>query len=174
MAYGEGSLYPPDLHVNCTASVFNKANEFNNARLENNIIYRNMDELRNVKVVIIETNEDTTVPCILFSYARTMIKNGHCIFSTMNDIEYDKQIIRSKNTQWYLHVPICFENGNVIKTRVFADSGANTPCLDTDWAAQNFPSSILQVKAPKQVHVPVGFIKPKYCLWMSFPTKYGK
>ena len=64
--------------------------EINNVRLENNIIYRDDDTLRNAKVVIIETNEDPTVPCILFSYTKTFVKNGHCILSTINEIDYDE------------------------------------------------------------------------------------
>ena len=107
------------------------------------------------------------------------------MLSAISNIEYaedqvediyfgrDVEIVRSKNTQWYLHVPIAFESGKVSKSRVFADPGANTPCIDTDFAQQHFPNMISKIKTAKQVHVPGGWIKPKYCLWMSFPTKKG-
>ena len=183
---GQSTDLPPNLDPTATAGAYSQQHDtFTNARINNGNVSNDNSTFEAAKVVIIQTNHDPTIPTILFSHASHIVDNGNCIISTINNISYtddhvediyygnDVQIVRSKNIQWYLHVPIKYENGQVFKTRVFADPGANTPCLDTDWAVAHFPTMILRIKSSKQVFVPGGFIKPEYCLWMSFPTKNG-
>ena len=183
---GETAYYPPELDESITAGACNENdNKYTNVKCVNGIITEKNLKYNNDKIVIIQNSCDESDPCILFSYCQTLIRNGNCILTTINNIEYDNsqvediyfgrdvEVVRSKNTQWYLHVPIAFENGNVAKTRVFADPGANTPCIDTDYAQEHFPNMISKINAAKQIYVPGGWIKPKYCLWMSFPTKKG-
>ena len=184
---GHSDEYPPNLDPTITAGACanEQSNQFTNVTFSNGLINNRNLNYDNDHIVIIQNSCDDTDPCILFSHCETFIHNGQCVLSTINTVEYDEDIIediyygrkirivRSRNTQWYLHVPIAFENGKVAKTRVFADPGANTPCIDTDYAAKHFPNMISKIKAVKPVHVPGGWIKPKYCLWMSFPTKKG-
>ena len=184
---GHSDEYPPNLDPTITigATTTATSHQFTNVTIANDLIQNKNLKYTPNQIIIIQNSCDDEEPCILFSHCTTFINQGQCVLSTINTLEYDDDIIediyfgrkirivRSRNTQWYLHVPIAFENGNVCKTRVFADPGANTPCIDTDYAAEHFPNMISKIKGAKQVHVPGGWIKPKYCLWMTFPTTKG-
>ena len=180
------NICPPNLDTTVTAGAFCvQTNTCTNAHITNNTTNNNSIEYDSNKIVIINGYDDPTESCILFSNAYHGLQDGKCILSNVGNVEYDEdelediyygrdvQVIRSKNVQWYIHVPIKYENGKVIKTRVFADPGANTPCLNTRWAIETFPSMISKVNAAKEVFVPGGSIKPKYCLWLTFPTING-
>jgi len=184
--FGHSDVAPPQLDTSISAGVFcNQSSTYTNVRINNDIVTNEANLYDPQRIEIISGNEDPTVPTVLFSHAAHIVTNGKCIISTINNVDYkednvediyfknDVQVIRSKKQQWYLHVPIRYEDGKVIKTRVFADPGANKPCLDTDWAIKKFGSMIAKIQIANQVQVPGGYIKPKYCLWMTFPTKRG-
>ena len=144
-------------------------------------IYENEESKR--KIIIIQTGEDKDEPCILYSNAICQIEDGECILygytdrnsdnsEDLEDVYYSKtKVVKSKTDQWYIHVPIKQEDGRTVKTWIFADSGANTPCVKTKWALETFPNMISLNKVRKVMATPGGKIKPKYSLWMSFPAK---
>ena len=161
---GHSDEYPPNLDPTITAGATTTAesNQFTNVTISNGLIQDKNLNYNKDQIVIIQNSCDDDDPCILFSHCETFIHKGQCVLSTINTVEYDDDIIediyfgrkirivRSRNTQWYLHVPIAFEDGKVSKTRVFADPGANTPCIDTDYAAKHFPNMISKIKGAKQ------------------------
>ena len=86
---------------------------------------------------------------------------------------YGKAIIKDSNDQWIITVPIKDQNGNVKNTKICADPGANSACVDTDWAFERFGNMICRNKGNKRMDTPGGVIAPRYCLWMTFPTASG-
>ena len=86
---------------------------------------------------------------------------------------YGKAIIKDSDDQWIITVPIKDQNGNVENTKICADPGANSACVDTDWAFDNFGNMICRNKGSKRMDTPGGVIAPRYCLWMTFPTASG-
>ena len=82
--------------------------------------------------------------------------------------------IREDDDQWFINVPIRYEDGNVRKTRVFADPGANAACIDAKWAYENFGNSICENRTKIVIQTPGGNVYPKECIWMTFPTVNNK
>ena len=132
------------------------------------------------EIIIITGNDNPNSTSILFSNAIYAIENDNCVLYGQNEYQHDKlediyykdsKVIRSRNSQWYIHVPINQQDGSVEKTWIFADPGANTPCVKTEWALRTFPNMISINKILKVMLTPGGPIKPKYSLWMSFPAK---
>ena len=61
------------------------------------------------------------------------------------DIYYgNTKVIRSKDSNWYIHVPIRYENGKTEKTDI-AHLGKYFVYLNT-WAKENFPNMIAMNK----------------------------
>jgi len=174
---------PENLDPRYTAGAVNDRDKYyTNAEIENGRITANANIFDNeTNVIVIRGNEDPTIPCILWTNAIYSIENENCILLAQNeeydedeleDVYYNKsKIIKSRNTQWYVHVPIRHEDGKTIKTWIFADPGANTPCVKTSWAIENFPNMIARNKIVRMMLTPGGPIKPKYSLWMTFPAK---
>ena len=164
--------------------VCNNNQTYTNGRYENGKVH-NYDDLFNddTNVIVITGNNDPKIPCILFSNAIYSVENENLLLygqydrnnyqnDELEDIYYgNTKVIRSKDSNWYVHVPIRYQNGETEKTWIFADSGANTPCVKTKWAMDNFPDMIAMNKIPRVMLTPGGPIKPKYSLWMIFPAK---
>ena len=178
--------YPPNLDANYTITACKpESTTATNLLITSNIVNNPGNNVfQNYKEVIIPSNEDPTIPTVLFSHARYAIKDGNCIISTISNIladdEYIEDIyyknknvkyIKSKNIQWYIHVPIQFQDGTTRKMRIFADPGANSACVKSEWAIDHFPDMINRIKIRKVMDTPGGIIAPKYCMWMSFPAK---
>ena len=130
-------------------------------------------------IIIIRGNQNPNVPSILFSNAIYSVEDNNCILhgqinynrDELEDVYFsDAKIIKTRNSQWYVHVPIRFENGETVKTWIFADPGANTPCVKTEWALKHFPNMIAKNKILRVMLTPGGPIKPEYSLWMVFPA----
>ena len=174
---------PDNLDVRFTAgAISDREKYYTNAEIENNTINDGNGIFNDqTTVIIIQGNQDPTIPCILWTNAIYSIENDSCILlaqeenydeDEIEDVYFNKtRIIRSRNAQWYIHVPIRHENGETIKTWIFADPGANTPCVKTEWAIKNFPNMIARNKILRLMLTPGGPIKPKYSLWMTFPAK---
>ena len=155
-------------------------NQYTNVECSNGQLCNNLFK-PTTEIIIITGNDNPHVPCILFSNAIYSVENNECILygqlenyqqDDLEDVYYgNAKIIRSRNSQWYIHCPIRYENGEIIKTWIFADSGANTPCVNTKWALETFPNMIARNKIAKMMLTPGGPIKPEYSLWMTFPAK---
>ena len=89
-------------------------------------------------------------------------------------IKKDDIVIHNKTRQWYINVPITTEDGSVIKLQIFADPGACVGCVKTEWAIKHFYSFIRKNRRHQVLYTPSGSYRPKYVLWLSFPTKSGK
>ena len=142
---------PSNLDSRFTAgAVNNNENQYTNGAIQDgNVIQINNIFDKEVKIIIITGNQDETIPCILWSNAIYSVEKDRCILLSQNEREYDEdelediyfsktRIIRNKTSQWYIHVPIRHEDGTTVKTWIFADPGANTPCVKTEWAIKHF------------------------------------
>ena len=176
---------PFELNDEISAGAINRyGNVFTNRKVDpfSNAFGNVFDEHTNF--ITIEGNSDPKIPCILFSNAIYSIDNKECILYGQNENSYidhsdeiedvyfnNTKVIRSRNAQWYVHVPITHQDGTIEKTWIFADPGANTPCVKTQWAIDNFSNMIVRNKILRKMLTPGGPIKPKYSLWMAFPAK---
>ena len=132
-------------------------------------------------VIIIQSSEEDDGVVNLINNVTTTVKDGNVILNSKVKYEiednihnvYGKEIIKDTNDQWIITVPIQNENGTVTNTRICADPGANSACVDTQWAMDNFGNMICRNKGRKKMDTPGGIISPKYCLWMTFPTNSG-
>ena len=106
-----------------------------------------------------------------------VLLNGTSTYHRIDDIDdiYGKEfVIKDTTDQWIINVPICYENGEVVKTELCADPGANSACVNTKWAVEHFPNMIMKNRGKKRMKTPGGLITPKYCIWMVFPSYHGK
>ena len=179
---GYDTRLPPNLDEEYTIGAINDiSNDYTNGK------YNSSDdcnfELFNeeTNVIIIDNSDDEKRVNVLFSNAIYHVEDGKCILSIydgkhnreeLEDVYFSNtQVVRSRNTQWYIHVPIRQEDGTTVKTWIFADPGANSPCVKTSWAIKVFPNMIMKNRIPKVMLTPGGKIKPRYSLWMTFPAK---
>ena len=189
---GSSSRYPPYQDKNKTVGAVDPDNlhNYTNSHYEDNQVHPGLfnEELKQDKDVIFE---DVEVPdqyqAQFISNSITTVdeKTKVCIVSTINDIEFiendiddvygddDIIIVKNEPTQWWLYVPVTYQNGTTVKTKLFADSGANAGCVNTSWAFEHFRDYIKQNTRTNKVYTPSGWLVPKYVLWMSFPTKRG-
>ena len=89
---------------------------------------------------------------------------------------YDKNkdiIIESRLRKWHVTVPMAMEDGSIQQIRMFADPGANSACVRTEWAAKHFYSMIIRNSKYATLDTPGGKIHPKYQLQVAFPCKNG-
>ena len=178
--------YPPNLDESITAGVHDTEKKiFTNSRINNSITSNDeSNTICNMKEIIIDSNNDPTINSKFSSDSKYGIYNNICFISNnytiqtredeIEDIYFGSdRIIQSRNIQWFIRIPIKFENGEVVKVRAFADSGANETIINAKWALDHFPNTIRRDKSNQMMDTPGGLIKPKYCLWMSFPCKDG-
>ena len=82
-------------------------------------------------------------------------------------------IIPHDHEKWFINVPVANQNGDILKIKLFADTGADSGCCNTAWAWNNFPEYITLNNRTNIIRTGSGTIKPKYVLWMTFPAKSG-
>ena len=56
---------------------------------------------------------------------------------------------------------------------MLGDSAADKPCANYDWAIQHFRDEICMDKEPVVIYTGGGTVKPRYCIWLSFPAADG-
>ena len=83
------------------------------------------------------------------------------------------QMIPDSNDKWWIDVPICNSKSKIIWIQMLADPGANIGCVNTKFAMDNFPNSIVHNNKRGAIATPNGHVIPKYALWLKFPTKKG-
>ena len=95
-----------------------------------------------------------------------------------DEVEYigneNEIVITETNKQWYIEVPVSTEDGTVIHVKLFADTGANAACVNTKWALKHFRNFIRVNKRRSFIGTAAGEVRPKFVLWLAFPTKDGK
>ena len=182
---GRVEQYPPNLDEHITAGAFSEEkNNYTNGSLDGDQVSNVINIFQGYDEIIIPHDESAVT--ILFSNCKHIVSDNVCTISTISSINFiedhitdvyqgndNVKIIKSRNLQWYILVPIKYEDGTTVTTRVFADPGANSACVNTEWALNHFPNMIARNKIKKVMLTPGGPISPKYCLWMSFPTKTG-
>ena len=150
--------------------------------INGNVTSINETNIGESKVEIIESDseEDGIVTFINNTTIDNSNENNILITSNVKyEIEekiedtFDKQIIKDSMDQWVINVPVMNEKGVVVRTKICADPGANSACIDAEYAYNNFKSMICKNKGKKKMDTPGGIISPKYCLWMTFPTTNG-
>ena len=178
---------PANLNSNYSAGAF-KDNKFYVSKIIDNSA-SNDDSIYDYEIEEIKTIENDDYIKTVFSNKKCKVvnlgnKNVNRVTRNVNryyktdEVEeiYNEQVeyVHDSNDQWFINVPIQYGNGNVIKTAIFADSGANAACVNYQWAFDNFADFICENTSKTLLKTPGGLVKPKYCLWMSFPTKTGK
>ena len=83
------------------------------------------------------------------------------------------KIIHPTHKRWWLKVPVEIKKGKKSWIRMLGDSAADKPCANYDWAVQYFREQICLDKEPVIIHTGGGTVKPKYCIWLSFPAADG-
>ena len=177
--------YPPNLDPRFTAGAWNNTNEtFTSAYYDGKHAQARGNRLDDYEMELIPENDE--IGDIYFmGNSVTDVDNGICTISTLcnirlegeeeiDDVYYNAEgQIRQTHDQWHIHVPVCYEDGTTVKTRIFADPGANSACVDDEWAREHFPNMIAVNKDRKILATPGGKIKPKRYINMVFPTKTG-
>ena len=99
--------YPPNLDSNYTITACTEeSTTATNLLISSNIINNpGITRFQNYKEVIIPTNEDPTLPTILFSHARYTVNNGNCIISNISNIQANDDYIediyyKNKNVKY--------------------------------------------------------------------------
>ena len=95
------------------------------------------------------------------------------IFKEATD-EDPTEIIPTKNDKWFITVPVKMADGTIISMQMLADAGANIPCINTQYAMKIFRNFICHNNTqPRILTAGSNVLKPKYLLWMTFPTSKG-
>ena len=95
------------------------------------------------------------------------------IFKEATD-EDNTEIIPTKNDKWFITAPVKMDDGTVISMQMLADAGANIPCINTQYAMKIFRNYICHNNTqPRILTAGSNVLKPKYLLWMTFPTSKG-
>ena len=82
-------------------------------------------------------------------------------------------IIKSNRIKWWIDVPVKDGDGNIENVKMLADGGANHPCMNTEWAYKRFKDCIKRNKRNSLLMTANGLVKPKYVVWLTFPTRSG-
>ena len=185
---GGASRYPPRLNENSTLGAFHAdLGTCTNVSLENGIIGH---DLNHHEFVEIEEENQGPEGTIFMSDTNNEIisdgKNNSCIIHGINTIELvqdevehvlvgEEIIINNKVDKWHVHVPIRDGQGNVVWIYLFADPGANVGCVKSSWAWHHFRDYIRRnTRKSHGIKTPGGIVRPKYVLWMTFPSVTGK
>ena len=178
MGYGKefissGSGYPPYLNPNKSITVDLGPAQAPTTELGPKVEYINEDdEVMNFECLIGDTDtliDDTNEDII---YNITALSDY--VFLNDNIVaESDPALIENKRIKWWITVPITLGNGDEIKVRMMADTGANAGCVDTAWAWKHFKQYIRRNTRNNMLKVPGGRLHPKYVLYFSFPTNSG-
>ena len=83
------------------------------------------------------------------------------------------QTIPDSNDKWWIKVPIKNERNKIVWIQMLADPGANIGCVNTQFAIDNFQSSIVKNNKRGVIATPKGHILPRFALWLKFPIKKG-
>ena len=198
----EASAFPPELNKNITiGAIHPDSNEFTHALIqqfgESNVINSTdghaalLDATPNFKDIPEITNDHSIEYNFIGDsrtiYIRTEDDNEDlCLVSSKTDYEFlehkklpfetdsnGHHIIDNQHDKWFIRVPVRDTNGNIKKIRLFADSGADSGCVNTAWAIQNFSKFIVKNKRNSYIRTGSGREHPKYVLWMTFPAKSG-
>ena len=86
----------------------------------------------------------------------------------------DSYIIPAKTLRWIIKVPVLLDNNDKIWIEMLADSAANKPCANLNWANKYFKNYICIDNQPTTLTTPNGKVTPKYCIYFNFPTKSYK
>ena len=89
-----------------------------------------------------------------------------------NSINKSK-IIQPTHKRWWLKVPVELKKGKKLWIRMLGDSAADKPCANYNWAVKYFRDEICIDKEPVTIFTGGGVVKPKYCIWLSFPAADG-
>ena len=153
----DGTLLDPNITV---GAVSGDGKTYTNAKFDKE--HDCYQVLNNIQIQEIEDDLDDDDLLRLASgvtcdyYKSTVTLNGTVqlvLTDEIDDVYYgrlrDEVIIRDTNKQWYINVPIRYEDGTVVKTRICADPGANSACVKTKWAVDHFPNMIIKCKLRK-------------------------
>ena len=89
-----------------------------------------------------------------------------------NSINKSK-IIQPTHKRWWLKVPVEIKKGKKLWIRMLGDSAADKPYANYNWAVKYFRDEICIDKEPVTIFTGDGVVKPKYCIWLSFPAADG-
>ena len=99
--------------------------------------------------------------------------NEKIVFKEATD-EDPTEIIPTKNDKWFITVPVKMSEDKVLSMKMLADAGANIPCINTQYAMNNFKEFICHNNTqPRILTAGSNVLRPKYLLWMTFPTSKG-
>ena len=158
---------PPNFDSNYSAGTYNnKKKHYNNERLEGQVDF---DE---TKYEIEEIQHEKDINQIENVYTKNVYKIVRK--DEVEDVFHERvEFVRDTNDQWFVHVPIKYDNGKIGDEYLFADPGANAACINEDYAYKHFRDSICTSRTKIAMSTPGGPVKPNKCIWMSFPTKSG-
>ena len=174
--------YPTNLDKQATAGSYHPSNNtFTNACIQRSRVEQKDDYFENHIPLEIDSSQHGILRNIFSDSTAKVVNQGnvslHNKYFVDDEVEeiYDEEVvyIHSTNDQWYINVPIKFDNATIEETAIFADPGANAACIDYDYAFHYFYDSICNNNTNITMKTPGGIVKPKYCLWMSFPTTTG-
>ena len=129
---------PPNLSQDKSAGILNANTKlYTNCNIQQDRIANvNHDQvLQDVSTIRIYPNENEEYYYNSFSdtYYHVLALQNH----DLKDVWYGIKNIPTTNDQWYIHVPVTYEDGTTIKTPIFADPGANSACVSYDWAYEH-------------------------------------
>ena len=171
------SAYPPELKFNEPITAF-KSNEDANINIITDILSQVTIESELIGDTESCFNNSVTVPiCNITSKCEielTKEASIHETYKSINNInDSNTEEIHSKLIKWWIRVPIRLKDDTIIYIKMLADTGANAGCIDTKFALKHFSDYIVHNRKNSVLNTPGGPVHPKYCVYLTFPTKSG-
>ena len=185
---GCASKYPPDLDIDnfAVGACDNNVNYL--ARLVNNeYVPEQVDSEQCRFVKNHDHDSDRYVGNVISNVnVRVNTERNVCTLSALDNLEFadipfenldEKEdhviYIGDEPRQWFINIPVYNEFREKLDVPVFCDSGANVACIDANFAVDNFYTFIKKNTKKITLQTVGGPIKPKFVVYLSFPTKSG-
>ena len=188
------SRYPPELDINSSVGVYDPKTNTSTSHTKDAAVSRptqkhanfnGFEEIKRVQDGEGHLMGDTEVVILDQGTKRNFVINALSdVVPDNSEVNHNyTKIPGSGNVVWIenktdkliLTVPIQQESGSVVDTKVLADPGADTGCIEEAYAVKYFSKYILNNDHTAFLHVPGGdIVRPKYVIWLTFPTATGK
>ena len=172
------SGYPPTVELNidsiaaCQASytcenIIDISNDQNSTSIE----------LETQPLFTIQPPKDHSI--LTFAAKQSETKT-HALFTdhikAYQNIDHSKvKTIDTKCLKWFIKVPVLLDNGTILQVSMMADTGANHPCVNYNWAYKYFKDYIDEVSKHNTILTTASEkLQPKYSLHLVFPLPNGK
>jgi len=174
------SAYPPELDYNKPITASTDTNAKNSKYVIDIISQVYIDNgLIGDTETLIDSSDTVQICNIKPKYdvelmPRASIAENFYSINNLNSINNSQvKEIHSNLVKWWIQVPVRLTDDSIIYVKMLADTGANAGCIDTEFALKYFKEFIVHNRKNSTLNTPGGPVHPKYCVYLTFPTKSG-